>query len=401
MKLNLKQFLCSLSLCLDFVEIDILGATTNHSRRVFYISLRMAEFFNLTNNEKFDLFTYAVLHDNGLSEEAVFNREAYKNLTRLEAIEQLSAHCEIGENNIKDLPFIQSRNIIKYHHESYDGSGFFGLSGDEIPLMAQIIKIADYVDNLFHFENPNFENRENILRFINQNRKKQFSNDIVEAFNRLSSYPAFWLDLQNPFIVTASEKIIPEKIYHFSTNELLNFTKIISRIIDCKSEFTMKHSSGLAKKTEHMCHYYNLDYDTTVKAIVAANLHDLGKLAIPNSILDKPSKLNREETEIIKQHTYYTRVALNEISGFEKITEWAANHHEKLNGSGYPYGITGDKLDFMSRLMGALDIYQALTEKRPYRKPMQHTNAIGILKNMADSGLLDKGIVESIDRAFK
>ena len=84
------------------------------------------------------------------------------------------------------------------------------------------------------------------------------------------------------------------------------------------------------------------------------------------------------------------------ITGFEEIADWAANHHEKLNGKGYPYGFDKSRLDFNSRLLACVDIYQALTEERPYRKALSHNQAIGILRNMANQGLIDATIVEDI-----
>lgn len=401
LKINLKEFLSSLSMCLDFVEIDILGATTNHSRRVAYISLKISELYNFSKEEKFELFSYAVLHDNGLSEETVFTEIDYQGLDRLDRIENLSEHCEIGERNVEELPFIHSKNIVKYHHEFYDGSGFFGLKGDEIPLMAQIIGFADYVDNLFHFEIPTGENKLKILGFINKNKGILFSKTLIEIFLEIAKKPCFWMDLRTPFIYDRLNEMVPDKIIEFKIEDLLKFTKIISRIIDCKSKFTLKHSSGLSEKANIMADFYKFDDKLKSKVMVAANLHDLGKLAIPNSILDKPAKLNKNEIDIIQQHTYYTRAALSKIKGFEEITEWASNHHEKLDGSGYPYGFNSEKLDFISKLLACLDIYQALTEERPYRKPMKHSSAIEILKSMSTENKLDKRIVNDINNVFK
>lgn len=137
-----------------------------------------------------------------------------------------------------------------------------------------------------------------------------------------------------------------------------------------------------------------------MKLIIAADLHDLGKLAISNDILDCPRKLTDEEFELVKKHVYYTRIALQEIKGFEDITEWASNHHKKLNGKGYPFGKTEKDLDFNSRLMACLDIYQALTEERPYREGLIHKEAMKILYEMCSRGFIDGNITEDIDRVF-
>ena len=95
-----------------------------------------------------------------------------------------------------------------------------------------------------------------------------------------------------------------------------------------------------------MSQFYKKPYEEQLKLIISANLHDIGKLAVPNVVLDKPAKLTNDEFTVIKEHSYYTRVILQQVKGFEDITEWASNHHEKLDGKGYPYGLSDIKLDF-------------------------------------------------------
>jgi HD-GYP domain-containing protein (c-di-GMP phosphodiesterase class II) len=152
--------------------------------------------------------------------------------------------------------------------------------------------------------------------------------------------------------------------------------------------------------TSKMAKYYNKSEEETLKLIIAADLHDIGKLAIPNSILDKPGKLTKEEFDIIKTHSKYTRLCLEPLYGFKDIIEWTSNHHEKLNGTGYPNGIGGEKLDFNSRLLACLDIYQALTEDRPYREALSHEQSMEILCEMANDNLIDSNITKDIDFVF-
>ena len=402
MKFNLNHFLLAISDALDFVEIDTLGATINHSKRVAYISLRLSDFYNFTDKEKFDLCSFSILHDNGLCEETIVNKVAVSpKKSNLNNLEKCTEHCNIGENNVINFPFLtKSRDIIKYHHENFDGSGFFGLKDEEIPLMAQIIALADTVDNLFHFEKPSISNRNKIIEFINKNKNKSYSASLVDNFSKLSESTSFWLDLQSSKL----EQLILERLSNFefdiSYDELISLTSIFRQIIDSNSKFTSFHSSGLSEKVEKVANFYNFDEIKVKKLIIAANLHDLGKLAIPNSILDKNGKLTKDEFSLIKSHTYYTRQALEKISGFEDITNWAANHHEKLDGSGYPYGFDSNNLCFESRLLGVLDMYQALTEERPYRKGLSHDKTMNILFEHAQKGLIDKKIVSDVDHIF-
>jgi HD-GYP domain-containing protein (c-di-GMP phosphodiesterase class II) len=403
MKLNLNQFLLALSDALDFVEIDILGATKHHSKRVAYISLRLADLYLLDDKEKFDLCSFAILHDNGLSEEVLLDALQNKIKSDRNILEKYTVHCQIGEDNIKNFPFQTARrNIVKYHHESHDGSGIFGLKEDEIPILAQIISLADTVDNLFHFDSPTIQNRDRVIKFINKNSGILYSPLLVENFNILAKNTSFWLDLQSVNLENLILKRIPSFVIDICIDDLVDISEVFRKIIDSNSEFTGNHSSGLSEKMEIMSEYYNYDYKKTKKLMIAANLHDLGKLSISNKILNKKSALNNREFAIIKSHPYYTRQALEKVVGLDcdDIANWASNHHEKLDGSGYPYGLSENDLDFESRLMCCLDIYQALAETRPYRVSLSHEETILILKEQVNSGFLDGKIVDDLDRVF-
>ena len=100
---------------------------------------------------------------------------------------------------------------------------------------------------------------------------------------------------------------------------------------------------------------------------LAGALHDIGKLMIQNSILKKPARLTDEEYLVMKNHAFYTHEILKNLKGMRDITDWASHHHEKLNGEGYPLGLTAKQLTLEERLMTCVDIYQALTEERPYK----------------------------------
>jgi HD-GYP domain-containing protein (c-di-GMP phosphodiesterase class II) len=126
---------------------------------------------------------------------------------------------------------------------------------------------------------------------------------------------------------------------------------------------------------------------------VAGDLHDLGKLAIPNSILNKPGSLTKEEMSIMKCHTYYTYLVINSIGGLKQIAEWGAYHHEKLDGSGYPFHCTANELSTGARIMMVADIFTALAEDRPYRKGMSKDGIVEIIKQFSDRSLLDTRIV--------
>lgn len=398
---NLNEFLTAISFALDFVEMDILGVTSNHSKRVAYISLRIAEKLKLSEEEIFDMVSLALLHDNGVSERMLYDKLNGKPMDSLQPIEKVRGHCIVGERNIKEYPFFTPvNNVIYFHHESYDGTGFFGLKGDDIPLMSQIIRLADELEKHFCLKDISKSVRQSLVTFVSNHTTTLFSSKVSDAFLEVSKSPGFWLELKDDCINSSLRRSTPIFKREMSYSSIHSITRVFTSIIDSKSEYTRTHSSELSQKAMKMAEYYKKPEDEMYKLIIAADLHDIGKLAVSNTILDKPGKLDADEFESIIKHSFYTRVSLQEIKGFEEITEWASNHHEKLNGAGYPYMKTGAQLDFNSRLIACLDIYQALMEKRPYRAGMPHARAVSILEDMAANGGLDSTIVKDIDKAF-
>lgn len=397
---SLNEFLIAASFALDFVEMDMFGVATNHSKRVASIAMRIAKKIELSKEEIFDTVSLSILHDNGATLKILNDSLLDKKLS-LQSIESKKEHCINGEDNIKDYPFLTDvHNVIKYHHENFDGTGFFNIKGDDIPIISRIIKLADTIELNSRLNEVSFEEKQKIRDFVKLNETTMFDPKIVNAFIEVSQYPYFWLELKDNSINQSIYKYLPNFSRELPLSEIHDITKVFSKIIDAKSVFTQTHSNGLSEKVSIMGEFYKKPEDEKYKLMIAADLHDIGKLVVDNSILDKPGRLDEKEFDTIKQHTFYTRLCLQEIKGFEDITEWASNHHEKLNGNGYPYGKNSIDIDFNSRLIAALDIYQALMEERPYRKPMQHQQASEILISLVKDGSLDDKIVTDIIKVF-
>lgn len=404
MTLSLNKFLFSISFALDLAESEIKCTSSKHSKRVAYICLKISDILGLSNEEKFDLCSYSLLHDNGLI-------ESYCNFTMKEEnnkfedyfeIVNFSEHCIIGENNIKEFPFLSSqKNIILYHHENFDGSGLFGKKGNEIPIFAQLISFADILDTNFDLTSICYEKKEQINDFVVENKGKLFSKDIVEAYQKIADSFLFWGDLEYFDETNPLEKILPDFSIEVSLETFLSITKIFSKIIDGKSKFTAKHSTDLEEKSLKLVEYFGFDDETKLKIQIASNLHDIGKLGTPNSILDKEGGLTQKELFEVKKHAYLTHTILSKIDNFSDITKWASSHHERLDGSGYPFGLTQNELGFEERIVSCLDFYQALVEDRPYRKSMAHDEAMILLrKNLSDFDI-DVEIVDAIDVVFR
>lgn len=404
MTLSLNKFLFSISFALDLAESEIKCTSSKHSKRVAYICLKIADIIGLSNEEKFDLCSYALLHDNGLIESYCnfTNQDKENNLKDYFEVINFSDHCVIGENNIQEFPFLtKQQNIILYHHENFDGSGLFGKKASEIPVFSQLISFADILDTNFDLFSISNEKKEDIDKFVIENEDKLFSKDIVSAYKELSNSFLFWGDLEYFDEINPLEKILPDFSIEVSLKRFLSITKIFSKIIDGKSKFTAKHSVDLEQKSLKLVEYFGLDEETKLKIQIASNLHDIGKLGTPNSILDKEGSLTSNELFEIKKHAYLTHTILSKIDNFSDITKWASSHHEKLDGTGYPFGLTSNELGLEERIVSCLDFYQALVEDRPYRKSMSHFEAMILLRKNLSNFDIDVEIINAIDTVFK
>jgi HD-GYP domain-containing protein (c-di-GMP phosphodiesterase class II) len=169
--------------------------------------------------------------------------------------------------------------------------------------------------------------------------------------------------------------------------------KIFCRIVDFRSRFTSTHTAGVAAVARELARRMCFSGKACRQMLVAGYLHDLGKVAVPNAILNKPGKLDPDEFDVIRAHTYHTYHILSTIGGFEEIAIWAAFHHERLDGKGYPFHVRGEDIPLGSRIMCVADVFTAVTENRPYRKGTGRNETLPILQNMARSGSLDDNVV--------
>lgn len=305
MNFNLNEFLAAVANVLDIVEIEIFGMATNHSKRIAYIAIKIADELELTKPEIFDLASLTIMHDNGACMKILHDNLKGTTQEKINILESRKEHCLIGEENIRNFPFLTNpQNIIKYHHEKYDGSGFFGLSKDDIPLMAQIIAFSDTLDLAFDLRNT--VNKETVIAFVHDHINTFFSPVLSDVFLKISNYNEFWEALSDQNIDDCLKRVTPNFSHELNYHEVHTITKTLSKIIDAKSEFTQKHSSGLSEKLEKMAEFYKMDTIMTLKLLIATDLHDLGKLAVSNKILDKPGILTKVEFEEIIKHPKIT-----------------------------------------------------------------------------------------------
>jgi putative nucleotidyltransferase with HDIG domain len=225
--------------------------------------------------------------------------------------------------------------------------------------------------------------------------------EAVDAFIEVSRRESFWFDARDAVTQTLLEDTLSRDLY-LDCEDLLGLGKLFSQAVDFRNSFTASHSPGVASVADTLAELCGFSRDELVAIRLAGLLHDIGKLAITEAVLEKSGQLTAEESEKMKSHAYYTNRLLLKIREFDTIRSWASLHHERLDGSGYPYRLKGESLPLGSRILAVADVFVALTEDRPYRTEMNRTGLTGILESMANKGALDRNLVrlllENYDR---
>ena len=373
--------------------LDIAGKRNlSHSKSTAYLSALMSREIGLEESTALAVYYAALLHDIGLCNETMLD----------EYTTNMKQHCVIGEEMLKKLSLSEEiPKYVLYHHEFYDGSGPFGLSGENIPKGAQIICLASEFDN--QFAKADKYNRNLFLEVCNwlDQAKTLFSKDITDAFLRLICREYFLLDYFNHETkYVLSDKVGISDDVSYPTEDVEKFALCFAAIIDRKSPFTFHHSTGIAKRARSAAAHLGYGGETQDQMYIAGLLHDVGKLYVATDILHKEGPLTLEERFEINKHVYFTRKILEQIQGFEEIVNFAANHHEKLNGTGYPCQIAGDQLSELEKVMAICDVYQSLTEERPYRAKLSPEQAWSIIGDMTATGHLDQPLSEKLRKVF-
>jgi len=379
-KLNHKQVnMVELIICLTNAEDLISPELANHHQQVAYLAFKIAEQLNLPIKQKRELIMAGLLHDVG----------ALSLNDRLELIENeppsAQDHAFKGARLIEGFPPLRNvADIIRYHHVSWNNGEGITVRGSQVSLLSHIIHLADRIAVLVNRNHEIIGQITGIQNKILEQKNTTFMPELVDAFISMSVNEYIWLDIAYKPLLYILPSIVSFDIINLDSDEIINLTKIFANIIDFRSPFTANHTAGVAKTAEKLAELAGFSENECKMMLVAGYLHDLGKLAVKNEVLEKPSKLNVEEFNEIRSHTFYTYRLLQAIKEFETINIWASLHHEKLNGKGYPFHLTGKDIPLGARIMAVADIFTAITENRPYRKGMTNEQVINVLNSMVN-----------------
>src|SRR4051794_17862631 len=417
----LSGVIASLSYALDVTE----GQPPGHSLRSCLIGMRLAEEIGLDARTRSDLFYALLLKDAGCSANAsrmaalfgADDSEAKRTSKRVDWSRPLSAlawslrtvgagdslrlradrlsairaegevarslmqaRCDRGAE-IARMLFLsdETAEAIRALDEHWDGRGQpAGLKGEEIPLLGRILCLAQTLE-IFHADGG----VRAAWAVARGRRGRWFDPDLVDAFGAIRRDRDFWAALATPD-VSAWEP--PERVLAIDEPRLDRIAEAFAGVIDAKSPYTARHSGRVAELAVGTAAVLGFGAVGLRDLRRAALLHDIGKLASSNRILDKPGKLPEEEFAKVREHPLYSLRILERAPCFGAIAWTAAAHHERLDGGGYPFGLGAEKLTTPMRVLAVADVYEALTAERPYREALGHETAMDILGRDALDG---------------
>jgi putative nucleotidyltransferase with HDIG domain len=392
--ISLSEILSALSYALDLTE----GAVHGHALRSCLLGMRIAAEVKLPSAQARSLYFALLLKDIGCSsnaarmyqiiggdDPAVKAGVKYEDWTRPHkpTLSTLGLRCVRGASIVGKLGMGEdAAQAIRGLDEHWDGGGYpDSVQGEQIPLLARICAVAQHLD-LF----SSGRGTEKAIETLEQRSGTWFDPELVRVTVSLHRRGALWANCLTSDSQSGTRQAVldldPGERHRMEAGEVDRICEAFADVVDAKSHFTFRHSIGVAEVASCIAATIGLSTERVQMVRRAALLHDIGKLGISNTILDKRSDLNATEWQFVYQHPALTRRILERVGPFQEMAIIAGEHHEKLDGSGYPNRLLAPELSLESRIVAAADVYAALSEDRPYRAGLGPDEAVAVMAKL-------------------
>jgi HD-GYP domain-containing protein (c-di-GMP phosphodiesterase class II) len=437
--LKLSELIGSLSYALDLTE----GQPAGHCVRSCWIGMNIGRDAGMSTEQLWELYYVLLLKDVGCSSNAARICELYMTDDRLfkhdfKAVgdslpqvlsfvfkhaglkaglaerfrkvltilrdgretgrELIATRCQRGAEIARLLRFPERVATGIYSlDEHFNGKGSpEGLAGEAIPVYARIALLAQVVE-VFHTAGG----RPAALAEVRGRAGSWFDPRLVAAFERVAANEAFWNTLTAPDMDKTVFAMEPrEHTIALDDDYLDDIATAFGQVVDSKSPYTSGHSMRVALYTDIIAEEMGLTPERRRWLRRGAMLHDVGKLGVSNSVLDKAGALDRDEWAAVRQHAEFTESILSRIAAFAELARIAGAHHERLDGGGYPRGLKADQIDIETRIITTADIFDAITAERPYRGAIPVPQALEMMEKTVGTAL-DARCFDALKRALE
>ena len=310
----------------------------------------------------------------------------------------LRVRCERGADIARQMAFSEATaSTIRALDEHWDGQGHYGVSGEDIPLLGRILCLAQTAEIFFRVGGP-----EAARQAVKDRTGSWFDPAVVTAFEKAQRAETFWEALDEGGLEQRVAALEPVE-HRLKTNDeqLDRVAEAFARVIDAKSPWTFKHSERVQRFALGAAAQLNgaaaLSFEGQRRLSRAALLHDIGKLGVSNTVLDKKGRLTNEEFAAIRRHPACSEQILSRVGPFRELAPLAGGHHERMDGRGYYSAVRASTLDFEVRLLAVADQFEALTAARPYRAGLSTEVALEILYKDVGDGV-DPEALRALER---
>lgn len=383
--IDLNHAVLALSDALDFTGIDEIG----HGHRVALMAANCARALGWDDAAIHRITLAGLLHDCGVS-----STREHRHLLNDIVWEGEHAHCERGFAFLGAVPpLAHLAPMVLEHHTPWRELEHRGVVA-EVALPANLICLCDRADAV---RTRGVPEGKPVIEVLDRYADKHFSPVLMAVFREEARREAFWFVQEDPVLRDTIAQLVGHgPSITLGMAEIKALATMFGRIIDAKSPFTERHSMGVAKVARHLAERFGATGEVLDMVEIAGLLHDLGKLRIPDELLEKHGPLTADERRRMARHAFDTYQVLHRVFGGGPIAQWAAFHHEYVSGQGYPFRLEGEELPREARIIAVADVLQALAQKRPYRQSLATDEIAAILDGMVFGGKLDRAVVEVV-----
>lgn len=301
--------------------------------------------------------------------------------------QMVAADCEVAARLATRLGMSQGvRNGLAHIFALWDGSGTPPVAQDAIPVPARILLIAHVTELWYRLTGP-----DGAMGALARERGRSFDPQLTDAFVPIARERLAAVSVESVWQIALDCE--PEPRPWVPTSRLDDVAAAFADFADLKSVYTLGHSSGVARLAGAAAQLAGLDRELIYRS---ALLHDLGRVSVPTAIWEKPGRLTAAEWERVRLHPYYSERALAQSAVLQPLAQLAGLHHERLDGSGYHRAVPASMLSAEARLIAAADVYHAMTEDRPHRRPLSASTTSKVLGEEIATGRLDREAVNVV-----